>query len=117
VGILGAHLSEKFRIVRDVVILAISIYTLLNIHNFYTQGYLDGVKDGYELRANPIFPNMKDTICFKTENCTLFCNEIAYKIEEINNSFVPIKYAYVAEEVKSFCLDNLDGKKFALIGG
>jgi len=116
-GIFGAHLSEKFRIVRDVIVLAISIYTLINIHNFYTKGYFDGIKEGYNLKAPPLIENSKETICFKTENCTLFCNEIEYKVKEINNTFIPVKYAYVAEEIRSFCLDNFDGKKFALIGG
>jgi len=116
-GIFGAHLSEKFRTVRDVVVLAVSIYVLINIHNFYTKGYFDGIKIGYNLKASPLIENSKETICFKTENCTLFCNEIEYKVREINNSFLPVKYAYVAEEVRGFCLDNLDGKKFVLIGG
>jgi len=114
-GILGANLSEKFRLVRDVVVFLISIYALYNIANFYTKGYIDGLKAG--IKMNTPIADLKETICYKTPSCNLYCNEIKYKKEVVkdNNSF-PIGYQYVMKEVNRYCLNDSGNRKFLLIG-
>lgn len=114
-GILGAHLSERFRLVRDIVIFIISVYALYNIVNFYTKGYFDGLNAGMKMNT-PILENMrKETICYQTQNCTLYCNEIKYEIA-LSNAGLPVNYHYVMKEVNSYCLNNLENRKFMLIG-
>jgi hypothetical protein len=115
VGVLGAHLSEKFRLVRDIVVFLISVYSLYNIVNFYTKGYIDGIKAGIKMNA-PIAENvLKETICYQTLNCTLYCNEIKYEIEVANTGF-PAGYQYVMKEVNRYCLTDLGDRKFMLLG-
>jgi hypothetical protein len=115
VGVLGAHLSERFRLVRDIVVFLISVYALYNIINFYTKGYLDGIKAGIKMNA-PVAENvLKETICYQTPNCTLYCNEIKYETVFNNLSF-PFGYQHIIKEVNSFCLKDLGNKKFLLIG-
>jgi hypothetical protein len=104
-GIFGAHLSNKFRLIRDVVVFLISIYTLYNISNFYVKGYFDGLK--YGARLNSPVQISKETICYQTPNCTLYCNEMKYEFE--NSSFV-------IKDVRRYCLNDLKYKKFLLIG-
>jgi Pyruvate/2-oxoacid:ferredoxin oxidoreductase delta subunit len=118
VGILGANLSERFRLVRDIVVFLISVYALYNIVNFYTKGYLDGIKTGIKMNA-PIAENvLKETICYQTPNCTLYCNEVKYEKEVVNynNSGFPVGYQYVLKEVNRYCLNDLGDRKFMLLG-
>jgi len=117
-GILGAHLSERFRLVRDIIIFALSIYALYSIQNFYTKGVFDGISTGINLNScfNPLLDTYKETICYQTPNCTLYCNEITYerkKLDEVNMSFVP--YEFVLKDVKKYCLNDLSGKKFMVV--
>lgn len=117
-GILGAHLSSRFRLIRDIIIFALSVYALYNIGNFYVKGFLDGVSAGIKLNScfNPFLNTYEETICYQTPNCTLFCNKIAYerkKIDEINMSFVP--YEFKMKNVETYCLNDLSGKKFMVI--
>lgn len=116
-GILGAHLSEKFRLVRDIVVFLISVYALYNIVNFYTKGYFDGIQAGIKINA-PITENvLKETICYQAPNCTLYCNEVKYEKVVMNNNIgFPISYQYVMKEVNRYCLNDLGDRKFLLLG-
>jgi len=109
-------LSNRFRLVRDIVVFLISVYALYNINNFYIKGYLDGIKAGIKMNS-PIPENiLKETICYQTPNCTLYCNEVKYEKIVVNNSGFPVGYQYVMKGVKRYCLKDLWNKKFMLIG-
>ena len=53
----------------------------------------------------PIAENMlKETICYQTPNCILYCNEVKYEKEvaKDNNTGLPVGYQYVMKEVNRY---------------